>query len=247
VPLRPPIAMRPVARRRTPPRQTGPLAALALLALLGIGGGLGAPAVRAEGRGPGREPVPVAVPEPAPGQVREPVPVAIPKPAPVPVTTPEQAAPPPGPGQSAPTTVSPAGAAPAAGVDHAHSGETHTGTTPDGALDDPTRATPVFEKTFRELSKGCQGGGSGGSGATGGGRPIHAKPPKIAIIGQLTRADRESALTLRIEDQVIHIRRGEEISLPVGGEMFTLRLEAVTDSLVTLKILEPYTDTLYLH
>jgi hypothetical protein len=108
-------------------------------------------------------------------------------------------------------------------------------------LSDPTRATPQFESTFRELSKGFKG--AGGDKAA----PATPKSPKISLVARIVGAGRRGAVILKKDDQVFSLSLGEEASLMTEGGPVTLKLEELNENQVKLLLLAPYNETIILH
>jgi hypothetical protein len=108
-------------------------------------------------------------------------------------------------------------------------------------LSDPTRATPQFESTFRELSKGFKG--AAGDKAA----PVLPKSPKISLVARIVGAGRRGAVILKKDDQVFSLSVGEEASLMTEGGLVTLKLEELNEHQVKLLLLAPYNETIILH
>lgn len=107
---------------------------------------------------------------------------------------------------------------------------------------DPTRATPAFEKTFRELSKGMKGAGGNNPAPV-----VRPKTPKITLVGRITGAGRRGAVYLKGDDQILLLTLGEEATLMVGGEAVTLRLDRLDEDHVHVYLMQPYNESIILH
>ncbi len=104
---------------------------------------------------------------------------------------------------------------------------------------DPTRATPAFEKTFRELSKDFHP-------AAADGKPKEKKKLKIAIKAAITGGDKPGSVLVLLEnDQLRWLREGGEVSINLNDENLSLRLEKLDERGARLRVL-PWNETFIL-
>lgn len=109
---------------------------------------------------------------------------------------------------------------------------------------DPTKVSPRFEKTFRELSEETRPAARPGSLSASGAETL----PDIRLLGRICHREGSSGMAmLRVGDQIVHARAdGEQTTVLHNGQPLLLRVDLIDESGVRLHV-QPFNISLILH
>jgi hypothetical protein len=109
---------------------------------------------------------------------------------------------------------------------------------------DPTKVSPRFEKTFRELNEETRPPGRPGGPAAAGSETL----PDIRLLGRICHHEGSAGVAmLRVGDQIVHARAdGEQTTVLHNGQPLLLRVDLIDESSVRLHV-QPFNISLILH